>query len=158
MIAGLELVVGYLIAWVTRKARRARTRLDADTDLILDTELDRLHDLIVAKLGTDPALGKLEQDVAAGDPVSDRTRRRVEDALAEATDNDPDFAASLADVLAALGAAPSVAGEATGERSAAAGGDVHISAQGGSAAAQTMGDVTIGGAMPGPSQPGRSGG
>jgi hypothetical protein len=89
MIPGLEVAAGYLIAWVTRKARRAGKQLDADADLILDTELDRLHDLIAAKLGTDPALGQLEQQAAADQEVSDRTRRRVEDALADAADADP---------------------------------------------------------------------
>jgi len=159
MVPGLELAVGYLIAWVTRKAGRVGNQLDADADLILDTELGKLHDLIAAKLGTDPALAKLEQQATTGQQVTDLTRRRVEDALADAADTDPDFAASLTTVLETLASiTPPTAAVATGERSAAVGRDVHISAQSGSAAAQTMGDVTLGGSPPGPPPPGRLGG
>lgn len=159
MIPGLELAAGYLVAWVIRKARRAGKQLDADADLIIDTELGKLHDLIATKLGADPALAKLEQEAAAGQEVSDRTQRRVEDALADAADADPGFAASLSAALSTLVsiAAPTAA-VATGERSAAVGRDVHISAEGGSAAAQTMGDVNLGGAPPGPPPPDRPGG
>jgi hypothetical protein len=159
MVPGLELAAGYLIAWAVRKARRAGARLDADADLVIDTELDKLHDLVAAKLGADPALGKLEHAAAAGQEVSDRTCRRVTDALGEAADDDSHFAAQLTTVLTALGRIASpTAVLAAGERSAAAGQDVHISAEGGSAAAQTMGDVTLGSPPSGPPQPGRPGG
>jgi len=158
MVPGLELAAGYLIAWVVQKARRAGGRLNADADLILDTELNRLHDLVVSKLGPDPALTKLEQTAAAGMEVSDLTRRRVADALEQAADDDPSFSEQLTAVLSALkGIAPSVA-LAVGERSAAVSGDLHITADGGSAAAQTMGDVTLGSRPPDPPGPGRPGG
>ena len=160
MVAGLELVVGYLIAWSVGKARRAGARLDDDVDLVIDVELDRLHDVVVAKLGADPALNKLEQAVAATGEVSERTRRRVADALADAADDDHEFAATLAALLSELqrvgAAAPAV--PASGDRSAAVGRDAHATADHGSVAALTMGDVTQGGPPAGPPRPGRPGG
>ena len=53
-MVGLELVAGYLVAWAVRKARRAGQRLDEETDEIMDAGLDRLHEAITAKLGSDP--------------------------------------------------------------------------------------------------------
>jgi hypothetical protein len=45
---------------------------------------------------------KLDADVAQGVEPSDRTLRRVQDAVEEAADDDPDFAAHLEDLLARL--------------------------------------------------------
>jgi hypothetical protein len=83
-MTGLELVAGYLVAWGVRKLKRAGKRLDAETDEVIDAGLDRLHDAIAGKLGTDPALVKLEADVSQGLEPSDRARRRVQDAVEEA--------------------------------------------------------------------------
>ena len=111
---GLELVAGYLVAWAVRKLKRAGKRLDEETDDVIDAGLDRLHDAIADKLGTDPALVKLEADVAQGQEPSDRTRRRIQDAVEEAVENDPDFAAVVEDLLARLeearNGAPTLAG------------------------------------------------
>lgn len=113
-MTGLELVVGYLAAWGVRKLKRAGNRLDEETDEVIDAGLDRLHDAIAGKLGTDPALVKLEADVSHGLELSDRTRRRVQDAVEEAAEDDPDFAAVLEALLARLeearNGAPSLAG------------------------------------------------
>lgn len=157
MVPGLELVVGYLIAWATRKGRRAGARLDADADLVIDTELAKLHNLVIRKLGADPSLVTLEQAACAGMDVSERTRRRMTDALEEAVENDPRFADELTALLSSLARIAQSPALATGERATAVAGDVHITAEGGSAAAQHMGDVSLG-SPPGPHQPGRLGG
>jgi hypothetical protein len=113
-MTGLELVAGYLIAWGVRKLKRAGKRLDEETDEVMDAGLDRLHDAIAKKLGTDTALVKLETDVAQGQEPSERTVRRVQDAVEEAAENDPDFAAVIETLLEKLeearNGAPSVAG------------------------------------------------
>jgi F0F1-type ATP synthase membrane subunit b/b' len=113
-MTGLELVAGYLVAWAVRKAARVGKRLDKQADEIIDAELDRLHDVVTEKLGLDPALEKLELEAAQGQQPSDRTLRRVQDALEEATEEDPQFRALLEAVLAKLeeasGGASSVAG------------------------------------------------
>jgi hypothetical protein len=155
-MAGLEIVVGYLIAWAVRKARRVGARLDDDVDLVLDTELDRMHDLVAEKLGLDPALQKLEVSAASGEEVGERTRRRVLDALADAVEADDQFAGALQELLSEMKVMPAVhIAAASGERSAPVGRDAGVKADHGSAAALTMGDVTIGASPEDPPEPGR---
>jgi hypothetical protein len=113
-MVGLELVAGYLVAWGVSKLRRVGKRLNQETDEVIDAGLDRLHDAIAAKLGDDPALEKLDSEVAQGLELSDRTRRRVQDAVEEAVEEDPQFAATIEVLLAQLeeatNGAPTVAG------------------------------------------------
>ena len=87
-MVGLELVAGYLVAWAVGKAKRAGQRLDKETDEVMDAGLDRLHEVIAAKLGTDPAIAKLEIEAAQENGASDRTIRRVNDAIEEAAEGD----------------------------------------------------------------------
>jgi hypothetical protein len=103
-MVGLELVPGvaHLVAWGVRKLRRVGTRLDEETDEVIDAGLDRLHDAIAAKLGADPALGKLETEVSQGLEPSERTLRRVQDEVEEAVEDDPEFAAAIEVLLARL--------------------------------------------------------
>jgi len=112
-MVGLELVAGYLVAWAVRKGARVGKRLDGQADEIIDLELDRLHDVVTAKLGLDPALEKLELEAAQGQQPSERTLRRVQDAVEEATEEDPQFKALLEAVLAKVeeagGGTPSAA-------------------------------------------------
>jgi hypothetical protein len=153
------LVTGYLIAWALRKVRRVGKSLDDDVDMVLDSGLDRLHAVVAGKLTGDPALTTLMVETADSGTVSDRTRRRVEDAIAEAVAQDTSFADMLAEALAEVQRhSPSGSVTASGDRVAAAGGNVSIRADHGSAAAQTMGDVTIRTPPPDPSRPGRSSG
>ena len=78
----MEIAVGYVFAWAVRKAKRVAGRADAEVDRTLDAGIDRLHDLVSRQLGEDPALKKLAEEAEAGqDKPSDRTRRRVQDAL-----------------------------------------------------------------------------
>lgn len=101
-MGGLELVAGYLVVWGVRKLKRVGKRLDEETDEVIDAGLDRLHDTIAEKLGTDPALVKLDAEVSQGLEPSERTLRRVQDSVEDAAEEDPDFAALLADLLATL--------------------------------------------------------
>jgi hypothetical protein len=91
---GLELVAGYLAAWVISKARRAAGRVDGEIDRALDMAMDRLYALVLDKLGADPALKKLQTDAKrrVKDP---RTHTRVRLALEDAAEQDPRFAAEL---------------------------------------------------------------
>lgn len=114
LMVGLELVAGYLVAWGVRKLKRVGNRLDEEADEVVDTGLDRLHDAIAAKLGTDPALVKLEAEVSQGLEPNDRTLRRVQDAVEDAVEEDPGFGTVIEALLARLeearDGAPSVAG------------------------------------------------
>ena len=113
-MVGLELVAGYLVAWGVRKLNRVGKRLDEEADATLDAGLDRLHNVVAAKLSADPALEKLEAEVSQGLEPSERTLRRVQDAVTDAAEDDPDFATAIGTLLARLeqarDGAPSVAG------------------------------------------------
>lgn len=101
-MTGLELVAGYLVVWGVRKLKRVGKRLDQETDEVIDAGLDRLHDAVAAKLGTDPALMKLDADVEQGVEPSERTLRRVQDAVEDAVEGDPDFGALIEELVARL--------------------------------------------------------
>ncbi|MFJ4184933.1 hypothetical protein [Kitasatospora sp. NPDC089509] len=154
-MTGVEIAVGYVFAWAVRKARRVAGRADAEVDRTLDAGMDRLHDLVGRKLGEDPALRKLTEEADAGlaEP-SERTRRRVQDSLEEAVEQDPGFARALERAVEELRAADRAAGGVSaGDAGTAVGGNVDIRADHGSAAAWTMGDVTLGNPpQPGPQQ------
>lgn len=101
-MTGLELVAGYLAVWGVRKLKRVGKRLDEETDEVIDAGLDRLHDAVAAKLGTDPALVKLDADVKQGVEPSERTLRRVQDAVEDAAEGDTDFGALIEELVARL--------------------------------------------------------
>jgi hypothetical protein len=158
-MTGLELVVGYLIAWAVRKARRVGQRADAEVDQALDAGMDRLHDLVAGKLVGDPALAALKQESAGGE-VSRRTRQRVQLSLEEASESDEGFKARLDELLAQVQEADRQAGAGVAvasEHGVAVVGGVSIRAEGGSVAAWTVGNVTVGGTA-GPREPGRTSG
>lgn len=94
-MTGLEVAVGWLIAWAVRKAGRAGKRVDAEVDQAIDAGLDKLHNLVAAKLGTDPALEKLQIEAAETGEVGTRTQARVRLALEDAVDEDPAFRAAI---------------------------------------------------------------
>jgi hypothetical protein len=142
-----------------RKARRAGESLDSDVDLVMESALDRLHETVAIKLGADSALEKLEQAAIAGDEVTERTRRRVSDALADAADGSADFTSVINDLLADLastGVRPVVT--ASGDRAVAVAGNINMKAEGGSVTAVTAANIAVGRPLADPSQPGRAGG
>lgn len=94
-MTGLEpLVVGYLVKWVTDKARRIGKRVDDGVDHILDASVDELVRLVLNKLGEDQAVAQLQEDATNG-VDNERTRTRVQLALEEATEQDTEFADQL---------------------------------------------------------------
>ena len=102
-MTGVELAVGYLFAWAVRKARRVAARADAEVDLALDAGMDRLHEVVHGKLGQDPALARAVEEADAGqDELSERTRRRLTDALEDAAERDATFAGALREAVAGL--------------------------------------------------------
>lgn len=150
-MTGIEIAVGYVFAWAVRKAKAVTGRADAEVDRTLDAGMDRLHDLVSRKLGEDSALKKLAEEAETGrDQPSGRTQRRVQDALEEATEQDPGFAEALDQAVQQLQALNRTGGTASAGDGGQAIANVHIEARGGSAAAWTMGDVTVGN----PLQPG----
>ncbi|MEU7341999.1 hypothetical protein [Streptomyces sp. NPDC007074] len=86
-----------------RKARRAAGRADAEVDHALDAAMDRLHETVAARLGSDPALERTVEEAASGraEPMP-HTRQRLELALQDAAGSDTAFADALAGIVAEL--------------------------------------------------------
>jgi hypothetical protein len=135
-----------VIAWALRKARRVAGRLDNEVDTAADAAVDKLHEVVAAKLGTHPALEDLEEESAAADgQISELTRQQVELAITAAARKDDEFGQTVTELVAQVRA------ERIGGVSVAAGagsrtfvGDAHANAQGsGIAFGQVGGDVHV---------------
>lgn len=119
---GLEIVVGFLVAWAAGKAKRVAKRADGVVNEVLDAGVDRIREIVTAKLGGDPALAQLRLEVAEKGDVSPRTQARVQLALEEAADQDPQFAEQLRTAISQVD--PAVANEAAIHISQSVSGDV----------------------------------
>ena len=133
---GGEVVVGYVFAWLVRKARRVGERVDGQVDEAVDGGVDRLggklHDLVAGRLQGDPALERLSAEAEQGLEVpSPRTAQRVALALEDAAERDPRFAQAVQELVSRLAAGSAVAGEG----GMAVAGSMEIRAEGGSIAA-----------------------
>ena len=93
-MTGVELVAGAAVGYLVRKLRRVAGRADTEVDRALDAGMDAVHELVTTKLSADPSLAMLAEQAPA-DQVSDRTVRRVTDAVADAAETDADFAEQL---------------------------------------------------------------
>jgi hypothetical protein len=125
-MTGLEIVVGFLASWAVRKARRVGMRFDVEVDQALDAGLDRLHEVVVGKLGEEPALVKLTTEVEQSGEASTRTQERVRLALEDAAETDSGFASDLAAVVQQLQDIQRQAGVAVaGQHGVAISGDVY---------------------------------
>jgi hypothetical protein len=155
------IVAGYVIAWAVRKARRVGGRLDTETDAVIDASLDRLHEVVAARLDGHPVLAELIEEAAAGDgEVGDLTRQQVELALTAAARKDESFGQTVTDLVARLREAELAAGQSViaGAGSAVFTGDAHAQAEGGGIAfGQVAGDVHVGRSPVDPPGPGRPG-
>jgi hypothetical protein len=105
-----SVVAGMVIAWAVRKARRAAGRVDETVDAAIDAGADRLHEVVLARLGV-PVREDLEQE-AAGEAgqVSELTRQQVELAVAAAARRDDQFAQTVTELVAQLRQAQQAAG------------------------------------------------
>ncbi|MFI9453536.1 hypothetical protein [Amycolatopsis sp. NPDC052450] len=97
---GLEVVVGFLIAWAVGKARRAGQQLDGVADQVVDASAARLRDVVLRKLGADSAFERLQLEAGQPEGVSERTTQRVTLALEDAVEQDADFATDLKAAIA----------------------------------------------------------
>jgi hypothetical protein len=153
-------VAGYVIAWAVRKARRVAGRLDAEADEVIDGSLDRLYEVVAAKLGGHPVLVELveEAEAVGGGEVSDLTRQQVELALTAAARKDDAFGQAVTEWATRLREAEQTAGSPViaGPGSAVFTGNAEARAEsGGIAFGQVAGGVHISRPPPDPSWPGR---
>ncbi|MGW2256180.1 hypothetical protein ACWCXH_39515 [Kitasatospora sp. NPDC001660] len=99
----VEVAVGWLAAWATRKVRRVAGRADAEFDYATDTAMDHLHEVISRRLGQDRALAKVDEEVETGaEELSPGTRQWLQFTLQDAVDNDPEFAKVLREAVGRL--------------------------------------------------------
>lgn len=124
----MDLVLGYLSAWAVSKAHRAA---DRKADQVMDHGLDQLYDLVDSKLGVDPALAKIETEVAASGTVTNRTKQRVQLSLAEAAEQYPAFADEVSALVWELEGlkTASVVAAASGHQSTVVARDVNMKAE-----------------------------
>jgi hypothetical protein len=141
-------VAGYVIAWAVRKARRAAGRMDAEADSVIDAGMDKLHEVVAAKLGTHPVLEDLTEEASTVDgQVSELTRQQVELAVTAAARKDEAFGQAVTELVARLRVAEQAGGVqmVAGAGSTILTGDAYAHAEGGGIAfGQVGGDVHTG--------------
>nr|QIZ02321.1 chromosome partitioning protein [Streptomyces sp. S1D4-11] len=113
-MVGVEIAVGYVFAWLTRKAKASTDRADAEVERVLDAGMDRVHELVSRKLGQDPALERAAEEAERGlEEPSERTRRRLTDSIEDEAERDPGFAGRLEELVAQLQSAAQAGGVTT---------------------------------------------
>jgi hypothetical protein len=150
-VFGAEIAVGYVFAWLVRKARHVGQHADGQVDAALDAGVDRLgeklHALVAGGLQNDAALERLTAEAQlALDAPSPRVVQRVALALEDAAADDPQFGSAVEDLVRQLQAAERAAGLATAtDRGAAISGNVNVHVEGDAfGAAVVTGDVNLG--------------
>ena len=79
--------------------------------MVIDPGLDRLHEVVAAKLDGHPVLGELDEEAAtATGQVSELTRQQVELALTAAARRDELFGQAVSELLARLREAEQASG------------------------------------------------
>ncbi len=152
----VEVALGLVLAWVVAKTRRIAVRADGIVDSALDAAVDRVGEVVMAKLGSDTAVQRLQIEAAKeSGEVTDRTRDRVKLALADAVDDDPDFAQELAAAVAAVDKAGG-AGAVAGPGGIVITGGVHAHSSGPAFGAVTGGTINLNHPAQDPPQPGRT--
>lgn len=159
MVIEAGIAAAYVVAWVARKARRVGTRLDGEVDEVIDEGLDRLHEVVAAKLDGHPVLSELVEEAATDDgQVSELTRQQLELAITAAARKDDVFGQAVTELIVGLRETEQASGRSVvaGAGSAVFAGDAHAHAEGqGIAFGQVAGDVNLDRGPAGPPLPGR---
>lgn len=92
---GVEMVVGFLVAWAVGKARRVGKQVNGLTDQTLEVVVDQVWMVVAAKLGADPAIQRLVTEARETGDASVETRASAAASLQQAVQQDQRFAAQL---------------------------------------------------------------
>ncbi|GAB3852774.1 hypothetical protein GCM10027610_081630 [Dactylosporangium cerinum] len=142
MAVDARLVAGYVIA------RAVRTALPGAGRQPTEPGLDRLHQVVTAKLGPHPVLDDLAEEAARPDgQVSELTRQQLELAVTAAARRDGAFGQAVTELVTQLHTAEQARGApvVAGPGAATFAGDAHVDARdGGVAVGQVGGNVNIG--------------
>lgn len=142
---GLDVAVGYALAYLGRKVRRAAGRVDTEVDVVVDTAMERVHRAVAGALGEDRLLERLSGQ-AGGSPhgadgeVPPAVREQIRLALAEALREQPARALELERALLEVQRALEAAGS---NRVGTVAGNVDVRADRGGFAALQTGDVRV---------------
>lgn len=143
------MIAAAAVAYLVRKLHRVGVRADSDVDRALEQSLDSLHALIGRVLPDDPSLTRLyEQARVTDSEVPERTKRRAIDAIADAAQENENFANQLRDLVEELQRQEQTAHSVTSEVKAshggvAAGGNMDIHAENGGVFAPGADSVTV---------------
>jgi hypothetical protein len=99
---GMDVVVGFLVAWAAGKARRVLKVVDGLTDDALDAAGERVWKVVAPKLGVDPSIQRLTAEARDLGEATTGTRADAVRALQAAAAADPGFAAELRAALPAV--------------------------------------------------------
>jgi hypothetical protein len=116
MMTGIEIAVAtYLFTWAKHRGKTLVERTGQEADAASGLLMDRLHQLVVDKLGPrSQGLERLEREATAGaDEPGETTGALVAASLTAAMEDDPAFADALHRAVAELRAAESRDGNGT---------------------------------------------
>lgn len=162
MVIEAGVIAGYVVAWAVRKARRVGSRLDEEADGAINASLDRLHEVVAAKLSGHPALVELVEEAEAagnGGEVSDLTRQQIALALTAAANKDDAFGEAVMELVERVQEAEQATGSPViaGPGSTVFTGNSEVNARnGGFAFGNVAGGVHIIQGQADPSKPGRA--
>lgn len=91
----VEIAVGLLITRLVRQALLDSDRADMKVNESFEVALRAVHELVVAKLGADPALERLQIEASSSGEVRPRTQARLALSLEDAVEEDAEFAKNL---------------------------------------------------------------
>jgi len=94
-VTDIEIAVGLLITRITGQTQPGADRVDAYANQTFELVLRAVHELVIAKLGGDPALERMHIEISGSGEVRPRTQARLVMALEDAVEDDPEFARNL---------------------------------------------------------------
>ncbi len=94
-MSGPEVVISCVVGWAAHIPRRGGRPADTEADRALDAGMQRVHDLVTARLEEEPRFRLLWAEIEAGGAPAGETLDAAARALGAASDDDPEFAARL---------------------------------------------------------------
>jgi hypothetical protein len=101
-VTDVDVVIAFLVTRIIRESRPGFGGTDAGSSQEVDSALGMLSRFVEAKLGAEPVLDRMRNEVRETTALRPRTRTRVALALEDAIEGDPGFAGDLQGAVATL--------------------------------------------------------